>query len=109
MRKLLQMGFWWIPVLIAVTVGLLLYFINGMSFVAVWRDEALIAGICAGYGLMLRQFPVSGVAYDDIVEPANSLNQGALQPAHLIGDQRKFLGHRYPAGCRPVSTARTGK
>ena len=43
MRKLLQIGFWWIPVLIAVTVGLLLYFINGMSFVAVWRDAALIA------------------------------------------------------------------
>ena len=109
MRKLLQRGFWWIPVLIAVTVGLLLYFINGMSFVAVWRDEALIVGICAGYGLVLRQFPVSGVAYDDIVEPDNSMNQGAPQPAYLIGQQRKFLGHRYPAGSRPASTTRTGR
>lgn len=109
MHKLLQKVFWWTPVLIAATVGLLLYFIDGMNFVVVWRDEALIAGFCCAYGWLLRMIPVDSGTGNGVVVPDKKISQIASQPAQTIEHKRKFLGNRYPAGHRPGPTARTGR
>ena len=110
MRKRLAKWVWWLPVINAGVVGLILWLVNGMSLRAVWTDEALIAAVCLVYLVAVLRLPIDAEA--DKSESSSTEDPDNVTYATIITDlnnppvkPKPFLGHRYPAGARRDSAA----
>lgn len=101
MRKRIGKLVWWLPVINALVVGLILWMVNGLNWNAVWMNEAAIGLFILAYIVLVIQLPIE----DDRVAPTDEqdkVTQSTVN-ADLVKQQqiaKPFLGHRYPAGTR---------
>ena len=101
---------WWLPVINAVAVGLLLWLVSGVNAPEIWGDEAFIAAIVLVYILIVLRLPIdTGSAIqptsDADIDDDDDREAQALDVANPYALEynpppkpRQFLGHRYPAG-----------
>lgn len=111
MRKRLGKVSWWIPVINAIIVGLVLWIASGLDWLDVWPDEAWIAVFVLVYGLIVLRLPVGDDHADTVSPMADKADEAEVATVITAlhrppAGQWPFLGHRYPAGARKDAASR---
>lgn len=105
MRKRLSKLGWWLPVINAIVVGLILWFVNGLNWRAVWTDEVMIGAFVVAYIVIVMSLPIEDSGSETM--PTTDDEEGLLAEqavntaaARPTVRPKPFLGHRYPGGAR---------
>ncbi len=103
MRKRISKLGWWLPVINAIVVGLILWLANDLNWRVVWPNEALIGLFVLAYVIIVLRLPVDEGDSPVTASPATDQDEAAQRA--IIASRntppvppKPFLGHRYPAG-----------